>query len=271
MQYFHRFLPTCLALFLSTACPFVFAHETVSVAHVLDLKGNWRVTGQGPQAKAGQALYAGTEVVVEGAVNGDFITIVRDSDLTRQRIVCPNECHRPIRIRPDPAVRSAGIQQLLKVAMDLLLDKPPALANAYATPMSRGRDLTVVEDLAPFDPVLGTSLAKTLPALPAGDYTVNVIAVGQDQQTISQSLTLSENGNWQLLQISSPGLYQLYIADAEQTEVANVLLLLTPRSEYSEKRRAFDAMKSRASTWEGPSGRADKHRLLRAVLVELGR
>jgi hypothetical protein len=247
------------------------------VAHILDLKGNWQVNGRPSQAKSGQALYAGADVSIQDAAGGDFITILRDRDFVRLPFVCPRQCREPIRVQPDSTSKGPSVLQALKVdygaAMNLLLNKQPAIASASATPMSRTiSTTTIAEDVLTYDPTQGISLSNTLTKLPAGSYTISAVAVGDEHKAVSQTLTHFEEGGWQSFQISPGfGIYRVYVDDANQTAVADLLLLLVPRSQYIEKRGIFDAVKSRTATWEGMNARSDEHRLLRAVLLELSK
>src|SRR3954470_25042826 len=56
------------------------------VAHVLEATGEWRLHGTAGKLAAGQGLAAGASIDAVSNRPGDAITIVRDEDMSRQRM-----------------------------------------------------------------------------------------------------------------------------------------------------------------------------------------
>jgi len=248
------------------------------VAHVLDVTGEWRLHGTAGKLAAGQALAAGAEIDPVSNRQGDAITILRDEDMSRQRMACDssaaNPCRNPMVVTASASEPPSGFAQLkgmLQAAVGVLLSKPPAIGSHYAMTLSRGSDTVAeLEGVAALDPAQGVVLPAPPEDVAAGPYTLSIIRTGTREaaaQPIKQTARLTSDGAWRPIPLDSPGLYEIAISDAQQQPVANLMVLVTTPAEFQQKQQKFDALKARATTWTGPGARSDEHLLLRAFLL----
>lgn len=245
------------------------------VAHVLDVRGDWHLQGAAATVAAGQALMNGARIAAGSNRPGDSITIVRDEDMSRQRVACDstatNPCRNQINIEvassPTPSTQSQ-FTAMVHTALAVLLNKPPAIESHYALTLSRG-NVTVQEweDVVSLDPVHGFVLAAAPQDMASGQYTVSIVRARDAAPVAKQAALLTSAGTWKPLTLDAPGLYEASIIDADETRVADAFLLVVPAAEYDAKRKDFETMKSMITSWTGPSAQADQHLFLRAFLL----
>ena len=164
-----------------------FLHGQRIVAHVLDVKGEWRVDGSAGLVTAGQGLVAGAKVMAGSNRPGDAITLVRDEDLTRQPVVCDaspaNPCRTQIVVQGVTAATVSGGSQLrglVQAAISVLLNRPPAIASHYALTLTRGKEsVRESEAVVALDPGQGVVLPPAPADTPAGHYRVTIVRAGE--------------------------------------------------------------------------------------------
>lgn len=78
----------CLSFWVAVSLTAVQGQQPQIVAHVLDVKGEWHPEGTTELIVAGRGLVSGTRVAAGSNRQDDAITIVRDEDMSRTRIVC---------------------------------------------------------------------------------------------------------------------------------------------------------------------------------------
>jgi hypothetical protein len=246
------------------------------VAHVLDVTGEWRLHGPAGKIAAGQALAAGAVIDPISNRPGDAVTILRDDDMSRQRMACDstaaNPCRNPMVVTISGSEPSSGFTQLkgmLQAAVGVLLSKPPAIGSHYAMTLSRGSEtVSELEGVAALDPAQGVVLPAPPEDVAAGPYTLSIVRTGKTAaQPTQQPARLTSDGAWRPIPLDAPGLYEIAVTDVEQQTVANLMVLVTTPADFHEKQQKFDALKARAATWTGPGARADEHLLLRAFLL----
>jgi hypothetical protein len=245
------------------------------VAHVLDVRGEWRLQGTAGQIAAGEALIAGARITAGSNRVGDAITIVRDEDMSRQRIACDssatNPCRNPIIVDGASSSAPTGQSQLknmVQTAIALLLSKPPAIGSHYALTLTRGGETVQEwEGVAALDPGEGIVLPSAPADMAAGRYTVSIARAGDPSSATEQTAVLTSEGLWRSLPLKAAGLYEVSFTDADGEQVANEMLLVVPADQYQAMREEFGTMKSRTAAWTGPSARADEHLFLRAFLL----
>jgi hypothetical protein len=258
----------------AAACVAVQAQDTGAVAHVLDVKGEWRVDGAASPVSAGQALKAGAKVAAALNRAGDAITIVRDEDMARQHVTCDsspqNPCRNPIVISAVGGDEPSGITRvkgMVQAALGVLLSKPPEIGSHYAMTLSRGADqVRELEDVAALQSE-GIGLPALPDDIPAGNYTLSIAHAGASAAPMERTARLSSEGTWPLVALDGPGLYEITITNGEQEKVADLMLLVVPPAELQQKRQDFEAAKARAAAWTGPSAESDSHLFLRAFLL----
>ena len=246
-----------------------------AVAHVLDVRGDWHLQGTTATVSAGQALMNGARIAAGSNRPGDSITIVRDDDMSRQRVACDstatNPCRNPINIdgasSPAPSTQNQ-FTKMVQTALAVLLNKPPAIESHYALTLARG-NVTVQEweEVVSLDPVQGFVLPAAPQDLASGQYTVSIMRARDVAPLSRQTALLTSAGTWKPLSLDAPGLYEASIVDADGMQVADAFLLVVPAAEYDAKRKGFDTMKSLTTSWTGPSAQADQHLFLRAFLL----
>ncbi len=136
------------------------------VAHVLDVKGEWHLDGTSRLVAAGQGLATGAKITAGSNRPGDAITLVRDEDLSRQRMECDgsatNACRNPIVVQgvaPGVVTMGSQLKSMVQAAISVLLDRPPAIANHYALTLTRGDEtVTESEAVVALDPEQGVVL-----------------------------------------------------------------------------------------------------------------
>jgi hypothetical protein len=244
------------------------------VAHVLDVKGEWHLDGAPGLVAAGQGLATGAKITAGSNRPGDAITLVRDEDLSRQRTECDgsatNPCRNPIVVQgvaPGVVTIGSQLKSMAQAAISVLLDRPPAIANHYALTLTRG-DETVAESEAvvAVDPERGVVLPPAPADMPAGHYMVSITRAGE-KPAPAQEATLTSEGVWLPLALRAPGLYEATIANTDEEQIADVMLLVVPAAQYPSEVEAFGVMKSHTATWTGSSARADEHLFLRGFLL----
>jgi hypothetical protein len=260
---------SCLALCVGT----VHA-QTQIAAHVLDLKGTWRVDGTSTSISRGQALPLGAKIVAASNHPGDSITIVRAQDLSRLQIICDssttNPCGTPAIVQPSstpspPA--SSQVATLVHAAFSLLMGSSPATASQYATTMTRSFPAEKLqEDVMPPSQDGTLILPHSPGGIPVGDYTLLIAPIGSTTTTTQQKATLNPGGAWQPIPFPAPGLVQISVRDAQDHHIANVMLLVTGENRADKLKAEFDEARTHAETWDGPNARRDEHLFLRAFL-----
>jgi hypothetical protein len=250
-----------------------------AVAHVLDLKGEWNLEAKAGHLAAGNGLAAGAKIAAGSNKPGDFITIVKDDDLSRQRIACDasaaNPCQKPIvmpAVSLDPAGAPSPMRAMVQATLMVLLDKPPAIASHYAMTLTRGKStVREWEAVAALDPAQGLLLPPASVEMLAGSYTISIAQAGYPSTVAEEIGVLTSNGNWRPLAVKGPGLYEISISTLDGDGVANLMLLVAPAGTYQPTREAFEAVQARTSRWAGPDARADEHLLLRGFLLSESR
>jgi hypothetical protein len=245
------------------------------VAHVLDVKGDWHLQGAASTVTAGTALTRGASIEAPSNRPGDTITIVHDEDMSRQRIACDataaNPCRNPIYIDGASSATSAPQSQfaiMVRTALAVLLNKPPAIESHYALTLSRGHEtVREWEAVISLDPAQGIILPSAPADFPAGKYSVSITRAGHTSSATVQSLFLTSDGQWKPLPFSAPGLYEIAIRNADDEQLADELILVVQATEYDAKEKEFETMRSRTATWTGPGAQADGHLYLRAFLL----
>jgi hypothetical protein len=246
-----------------------------AVAHVLDLKGDWNLEAKAGHAVAGDRLAAGGKITAVSNRPGDFITMIKDDDLSRQRIVCDaspaNPCLKPI-VVPSVSTHSADgpspLKAMAQAALMVLLDKPPAIASHYAMTLTRGKEtVKESEDVVALVPAQGLVLPPAPSDMAAGSYTISITPAAGSSGATEQAAILTSDGNWRPIPFKDAGLYEISISTPEGDQVADLLLLVVSAEAYPAAREAFDTVKERTLEWTGPDARADEHLLLRSFLV----
>ncbi len=263
-----------LCFWMAVAAMAMPGQQPQVVAHVLDVKGDWRFEGSAELITAGRGLVSGTRITAGSNRQGDAITIVRDEDMSRMRIVCDasasNPCRNPIAVSGVAAgtASQSQLKNIVQASLSVLLSKPPAIANHYALTLARGGS-TVVESEAvvALDADHGVVLPPAPSDMPAGSYMITSAPVGRSGTPFVQTVLLSSDGTWRALRCDATGLYEVSIANADGDQVADVMLLVTPTAKLQAEREALDVMKSRTGTWAGPNARSDEHLFLRAFLI----
>jgi hypothetical protein len=196
-------------------------------------------------------------------------------DLSRTQITCEdssnNPCRNPIVIGPVSSVALPGrFNSLIRSALSLLLDKPPAVASHFSATLSRGEyAISEKEDVVMISDQNEFSLADSVPALPPGRYTVNATKPDGKTSLLSERITHLANGSWQTVRIPAPGLFMFSITDSDGERRADLLLWLLPSTEYRPAKEKFDAVKDYMTQWKGSNAQADQHLVLRAVLLAM--
>jgi hypothetical protein len=251
------------------------------VAHVLDVTGEWRLHGTAGKVASGQALAAGALIDAVSNRPGDGLTILRDDDMSRQRMACDtsaaNPCRSPMIVQASASEQSSGFAQLkgmLQAVVGVLLSKPPAIGSHYAMTLSRGAESVLeLEGVAALDAAQGVVLPAPPPDVAAGPYTLSIVRTGNGaaSQPVKQSARLTSEGDWRPIALDAAGVYEITIRNAQEESVANLMVLVTAPAEYADKQQRFDALKAHADTWTGPGARNDEHLLLRAFLLSESR
>ena len=251
------------------------------VAHVLDVSGEWRLHGAAGKLAAGQALAAGAAIDAVSNHPGDVLTILRDDDMSRQRMACDtsaaNPCRNPMVVQAPASERSSGFVQLkgmLQAAVGVLLSKPPAIGSHYAMTLSRGTESVLeLEGVAALDPAQGVVLPAPPADVAAGPYTLSIVRTGEEQpaQPVKQTARLTSEGDWRPIALDAAGVYEITIRNAQEESVANLMVLVTAPGEFQDKQERFEALKAHADTWTGAGARDDEHLLLRAFLLSESR
>jgi hypothetical protein len=273
----HKLTVHAIALsFLATlAAVAIQAQQPQTVAHVLDVQGDWRIDGTTTTIAAGQALSAGNRIVATAPKAGNAITILRDDDMSRQRVACDgtatDPCRTPIVISDPSASQPSAMTQLkgiMQAAVSVLLNKPPAISTHYAMTLSRGADtIRELEAVAALDPSQGVAPPPPPQDMPAGVYTFSIAHADNPSSSTDMSVTLTSDGNWRPVSITAPGLYEVSILNADQEKVADLMLLVAAPADYEQERDKFTSLKNVAEGWTGPDARNDEHLLLRAFLL----
>lgn len=263
-------VPLCLGAIVCVNAP----AQGDAVAHVLDVRGEWRVDGTLTGVTAGQALQPGARIGAVSNQPGDAITIVRDEDMARQHVACDstpqNPCRNPIVIATAPVDSASGLSRMkgmVQAALAVLLSKPPEIGSHYAMTLSRGADpVRELEDVASFD-----AKGVTLPPLPqdfeAGTYTLRIALANQKSPAVQRDARLNSEGVWPPIALSGPGLYDITITNADEEKIADMMLLVVPGEKFARARQSFEEAKAIAADWRGSSAEADAHLFQRAFLL----
>jgi len=264
-----------ISTLLALAVAGLHGQQPQIVAHVLDVKGDWRLDGSTGGVKAGQGLAAGARITATTPHAGDGITIVHDDDMSRQRVPCDGKandpCRNPVVIAGPTSSEPSGMSQvknMLQSALAVLLNKPPAITSHYAMTLSRGADsVRELEAVAALDPAQGVTPPPPPQDMAAGTYTFSIAHAGDAASSSEKTVTLTSEGTWRPFSIDAPGLYEVTILNGDQEKVANLMLLVTAPAKYNEERDKFEALRKAADTWTGQDAASDEHLVLRAFLV----
>jgi len=255
----------------TVAIPCLYGQQPQMAAHVLDVKGDWRLGGAAA-VSAGQGLVAGAKITPASNRPGDAITVVRDEDMSRTHVVCDgsatNPCRNPLVVPGNVAASQSELKNIVQAAISVLLSKPPAISSHYALTLTRG-ETTVQESEAvvALDSEQGIVLPPAPEDMPAGPYAVSIARAGEKPSPAVQTLQLTSEGTWRPFQWNAPGLFELSLFNADGAQVADLMLLVALPAQYQAQREAFNAMKSRTATWTGTNARQDEHLFLRSFLL----
>jgi hypothetical protein len=262
-----------LALGLAPAMACVASPPAQAVAHVLDVKGDWRLDGGGTPVTSGQGLTPGARVLAASRKLGDAITILHDEDMSRVHVDCDGSssgsCGTPIVVQGNVSTVAGQSQfkNMVQAALSILLSKPPAINNSYALTMTRGmRPPRLSEAVIALDPKQGI----VLPAaedMAAGTYSISIRRAGEKTPAKVLSGQLTTEGVWRPLPWDSTGVFDISIDDSGGKRIAAMTALVTPADRYPAVQADFDAMKARTADWSGPNARSDERLFLRAFLL----
>jgi hypothetical protein len=264
---------SCLASWLAVCVGAACGQQAPIIAHVLDLKGTWRVDGSSALLARGQGLPEGAKIVATSNHPGDMITVVRAQDLSRLQVVCDatpaDPCRTPLVIQSSsapPTPATSQVATLVHAAFSLLMGSSPATASQYAVTMTRSFPAEKLQEAVIALSHDGTlALPHSPGGIPVGDYTLLIVPVGSSAGT-QQKAVLNPGGNWQAIPFTTPGLCQISVRDAQDHHIANVMLLVTKEDQAEKASAAFEDAKSHTETWAGPNARRDEHLFLRAFL-----
>ncbi|HWE84688.1 MAG TPA: hypothetical protein VG267_07070 [Terracidiphilus sp.] len=276
---FHKTLHAISIFALGVVAAAALHSQPQMVAHVLDIKGEWRLDGSSSPLKSGQGLTAGARIRSASGHAGDAITIVRDDDMSRLRVACDGSandpCRNPIAIADSTSGQSSTFSQvkgMMQAALSVLLNKPPAISSHYAMTLSRGADsMRELEAVAALDPLQGVVPPPPPQDMPAGSYTFSIARAGESSSSSEKKVVLTSEGTWRPVSIDAPGLYEVTIRNGDEESVADLMLLVVSPAQYSAERDEFEALRNAADSWTGPNAKSDEHLLLRAFLVSESR
>jgi hypothetical protein len=263
-------LVSCFALWQLPAR----AQQPQIVAHVLDVKGTWKIDGQTSPITRGQALAKGARVIAVSNHPGDAISIVHEEDLSRQQIVCDasptNPCKTPTLIAPPASSAPQATSQvatLVHAAFALLMGLSPATASQYAVTMTRSVPSEKIQEaVVPLSPDGTIVLPHSPGGIPVGQYALQITRSDSPEFT-QQNATLVHGGVWQPIPFASPGLFHIAVRDAQDHAIANLMILVVKQDHADSAQQVFDATKSLADAWTGPNARTQEHEFLRALLL----
>jgi hypothetical protein len=264
---------SCLASCLALGKGVVLGQQPQIAAHVLDLKGAWRIDGRVAPLARGQGLAQGTKIIATSNQPGDMITIVRTQDLSRLQIICDataaDPCKAPVVIQPASAAPTQATSQvatLVHAAFSLLMGTSPATASQYAVTMTRSFPAEKLQEgVIPLSHDGTLVLPHSPGGIPVGNYTLLISPVGSSGST-EQKAVLSPGGAWQPVPFPAPGLYQISVRDAQDHHIANVMLLVMKEDQADNAKTAFEEAEHETQSWSGPNARRDEHLFLRAFL-----
>lgn len=254
------------------------AQPVQTVAHVLEVQGDWRLVGSAAALAPGTALAAGSQVQLVSEHVGSSITIVQDASLSRTRVVCDSTgtdpCRSPIVIAgqaPGSSVATGQLKSIVQAAFAVLLGNPPAVESHYALTLSRGVEPDrESESVVVIDNKGTIALPVPVPPMPAGNYSVSISPAAVVAPADEQAVTLGRDGSWTPLHLSKPGTYRLTIADDEGHQLRDLLLLAVPPAALESETERFRELKDAVASWDGPRARSDGHLFLRTFLIAAG-
>lgn len=245
-----------------------------TVAHVLDLKGSWRIDGQASPITRGQAVAKGARVVAVSNRPGDAITLIHEQDLARQQIVCDdsptNPCKSPTAVDA-PSISAAPatgqVATLVHAAFAILMGSSPSTASQYAVTMTRSVPSEKFQEaVVPFSPDGTIVLPHSPGGISVGHYTLLITPSGSTASTTATA-TLASGGVWQPMPFAAPGLFQISIRDVQDHHIENLMLLVVNPDHAEALQQAFDQTKTLTDSWTGPNARTEEHQFLRALLL----
>jgi hypothetical protein len=261
---------SCSAL---AANPGLIGQQNQAIAHVIDIKGDWRVQGANTPLVAGTPLASGAHVTAASNHAGDAITILRDEDLFRIPVICDssatNPCRNPIVVSAAAAAPAAKGQFMADLGsiFSILISAPPAIQNHFAVTLSRGKHgISESEDVVALDPAQMIALPNAPSDMPAGQYPISIARAGSTTPTNDVTAQLTSDGSWNPIPFKSTGLFEVSILNSAGDPVADWFILVVPTSQYHPLREKFDALHTQTASWTGPGARRDQHRFLRAFL-----
>jgi hypothetical protein len=249
--------------------------QTAPVAHVLHVQGNWYQVQQKFPLHPGDALDAGAKITTDSADFGNAITIVRDDDLSRQRVVCEdtqtNPCRKPILIVASPLqapdVPKRNLSGLVNSALAALYKNNSKAAIQYFFKRSKGPSpVPQAEGVLEVNSHESDALAGILPGFPVGDYQFVIDSFEDSRPLPTQNVAVSAGGKWSGLQVAAPGLYAIAVIGQGGKRMADLMLLFEPKATFAQKYRAFEDAKSSTDLWEGEDARSDEHQFLQGLL-----
>ncbi|HWG21785.1 MAG TPA: hypothetical protein VG225_14735 [Terracidiphilus sp.] len=275
MKYIPLVSVACLSLAAGIGSSALRAQQPQAAAHVLDLKGEWHIDASSAPLAAGQSLAAGQKVADSSSHQGDYITIIHDQDMSRQRFVLNGSNGNSVVVEGSAPVQSNSsnsFKGMVQAAWGVLLSKPPEIASHYALTLSRGGNaVKESEDVVMLDPAQGLFLPPAPADLPAGHYTLSVSRSGDSASAVEETGVLTSDGSWKPLPLKTLGLYEISISNDDGDPIADVMLLAVAPASYQSTREAFDSIQARARTWTGPHARSDRHLFLRSFLLSASR
>jgi len=262
----------CLALVaILCVAPSVIGDSDQSGAIVLNVRGDWRVSGQPGSLRSGQIVALGARLTTDRERPENSMTLVlfdgkrlECSCHTPPEACCVNGLEVPIQVQEDPLTR-----KIFAAVMNVLLEREPE-TQRYAGTLSRGLTRTLLgEVVAPAgSPV---PLAAQLKNLPRGTYELEIDDLARSEP-VRQSV-LKWDGSPQLPSAGQlgAGLYKILLTNPSDELAADVWVYSCRPNTCADATSSFQDVVKLVDGWGEVPPRPMAHKLLRSYLLALAK
>ncbi|HMG84147.1 MAG TPA: chitobiase/beta-hexosaminidase C-terminal domain-containing protein [Terracidiphilus sp.] len=229
------------------------------------VKGLWRVDGQASPVQTGDAVKPGSLLwPITGSPAHSITILLPDGQRILYECFQAEDCGRGFRVpslyrRPDPK------------AVSMMWRIHAALAGTSREPESALRQESSLprdEAVAMLDAQARVEVTGLVAALPDGQYTYTAHALGHGD-ALPIRKTFDKKGASVILDIQSPGLYDVIIADRLNTPRVDLLIAGVKQPQGAIIRDSFRDAKARMEDWNGDYQGWPMHDFQRAYLEAL--
>jgi hypothetical protein len=262
--------------FLFLAQAFGYSHNLAipsQIGTVIELRGNWIITGQADPLRLGGGVPAGAVVALQAAGSDASISIVLLNGKylgMRCQASSLKACVQGLRIPATYIEGTSTVRKAVQTVMNVLWERPPEAASPFSPTIIRtGREYKRCELVAPIEEGKALPLDDAVFGMQAGNYTLEWSDVSGPKPSEQTPVRWDSRDARPLLPIRAAGLYSVRLVNEYREPILDIALLAVPLDRYNSINPEFERAKQMCAQWTGPGALDSQHEFLRAYLIAL--